>query len=82
VIPDAGTCTRCPTEVRLKRNLDASSGAASGKKWSCTIKMRTEEDAAGKKLQGGSRQEELFKADITEDYELEMYIIAAQVKEI
>lgn len=65
--------------MRLKRDATASEEDDSSAGWRCTIKVRKEEDADGIRLQGGSRQEELLKADITDEYQLEMYIIAAQV---
>jgi hypothetical protein len=67
-LPPAGTCTRCPTEVRLRAE------APAGRK--ATIKLRRQ--VQGQEGPDGSSLEEIFVEGIQEiDEELEMYMWAA-----
>ncbi|KAJ3119581.1 hypothetical protein HK098_005317 [Nowakowskiella sp. JEL0407] len=69
-----GTCTRCVTEVRLSDS--ASQRPNQSKEWSCSIKLRFEFDVQGRAL--GKHKEVVFKSDITEKSELELWVRRAQ----
>lgn len=69
-----GTCTRCPTEVRMLET--SSKNLTKPCPWSCTIKLRKEVDEAGNHLIRPI--ERTFKENILNRNDVEKYVREAQ----
>ncbi|KAG2486184.1 hypothetical protein HYH03_015147 [Edaphochlamys debaryana] len=66
-----GTCTRCPTEVRLRTD-----GPSSGQPWMCRIKLHRQFDAPGNRL-AEMPPDEVF-AEICDPSHISVFVSAAQ----
>ncbi|KAG2429232.1 hypothetical protein HXX76_011002 [Chlamydomonas incerta] len=74
-----GTCTRCPTEVRMRTHADPAKGGSSGAApWRCHIKLFRSHDSDSKPLPPSGKPREELLCTVTDKAHISACVTAAQ----